>query len=132
MEAQPASEASLRVDKWLWYARFFKSRTRASEFCAMGRLRVSGEIVHKAHRPLRVGDVLTFPLGRRIRVIRVRALAQRRGPAAAAQRLYEDLAAAAPLLDEAVREARVARRARGAGRPTKAEQRAIARLKAAD
>lgn len=132
MAAEAASEASLRVDKWLWYARFFKSRTRASEFCASGKLRVSGEIVRKAHRPLRVGDVLTFPHGRRIRVVRVKALAQGRGPAAAAEKLYEDLAPASPLLDNAVGGGPVARRTRGAGRPTKVERRAIARLKAAD
>jgi ribosome-associated heat shock protein Hsp15 len=132
MAAEAASEASLRVDKWLWYARFFKSRTRASEFCASGKLRVSGEIVRKAHRPLHVGDVLTFPHGLRIRVVRVKALAERRGPAAAAEKLYDDLAPATPLLDDAVRGATVARRARGAGRPTKVERRAIARLKAVD
>lgn len=130
--AEVTSEASLRVDKWLWYARFFKSRTRASEFCASGKLRVSGEIVRKAHRPLRVGDVLTFPHGRRIRVVRVKALAQGRGSADAAEKLYEDLAPASPLLDDPVGGGPVARRARGAGRPTKVERRAIARLKSVD
>lgn len=80
-----------RLDRWLWSARFFKSRGRAAELCAEGKIRVSGRIIHKAHVTVRVGDVLTFPLGRDIRVIRVLALAARRGPAPEARALYEDL-----------------------------------------
>lgn len=118
-------EASLRVDKWLWYARFFKSRTAASKLCAGGRVRINREVIGKAHHPLRVGDILTFPQARAIRVVRVQALGERRGPAAEARRLYEDLTPPAPKR-EAV--ARPAARERGAGRPTKAERRALDRL----
>ena len=117
-----------RLDKWLWCARFFKSRSGAARFCDEGKLRVSGQLTHKAHYGLHPGDVLTFPLGPHIRVIKVTALASRRGPSAEARGLYEDLAPPeaqppAPPADD------VGRRDAGAGRPTKAERRAIDRLK---
>ena len=84
-----------RLDKFLWSARFLKSRSLASGLCAAGRIRVSGRLVDKAHTLVRVGDVLTFPLGARIRVVRILALPTRRGPAAEARALYEDLSPAA-------------------------------------
>ncbi len=120
--------ASLRLDKWLWFARFLKSRTLATKLCESGKARINKAIVQKAHQPVRVGDVLTFPLGPHIRVIAVRGLGVRRGPAPEAQALYEDLAPpqkaapppAAP--GDAVRD-------EGAGRPTKAERRATDRLR---
>ncbi len=93
MTAVPDEEAGggLRLDKWLWYARFFKTRSLATKVCAAGKVRLDGAPVSKAHQRLKPGDVLTFPQGRHIRVVRVLALAGRRGPAAEAQRLYEDL-----------------------------------------
>jgi ribosome-associated heat shock protein Hsp15 len=91
MEDAPASDQ--RIDKWLWCARFFKSRALAAKACHEGRIRVSGQVTVKAHYALRVGDVLTFPLGPNIRVVRVLALATRRGPPAEARGLYADLAA---------------------------------------
>ena len=84
-----------RLDKFLWAARFLKSRSLAADLCAQGRVRVSGRLVDKAHARVRVGDVLTFPLGPRIRVVRILALPTRRGPAAEAQSLYEDLSSGA-------------------------------------
>ncbi len=115
---------SLRLDKWLWYARFFKSRTLASRLCAAGRVRINRRVVDKAHASLRAGDVLTFPQARAIRVVRVRALGTRRGPAAEAVTLYEDLAPPQRASSETA-----APRAPGAGRPTKSDRRAIERLK---
>jgi len=116
---------SLRIDKWLWYARFCKSRSIASRLCASGKLRLNRQIVHKAHQVLRVGDVLTFPLGRLIRVIEVKALAGRRGPAPEAQALYHDLSPP----EEQPRPERAPARERGMGRPTKADRRALERLR---
>jgi ribosome-associated heat shock protein Hsp15 len=81
----------VRIDKWLWFSRLFKSRTAAAELCQSGRLRINGVIVQKAHQGLKPGDVLTFPKADYIRVIRVIALGSRRGPAPEAQSLYEDL-----------------------------------------
>ena len=84
-------QVSQRIDKWLWFARFFKSRTLAAKLCEGDRVRVNRALVAKAHQQIRVGDVLTFPQARQIRVIRVVGLGDRRGPAAEARALYEDL-----------------------------------------
>ncbi len=80
-----------RIDQWLWKARFIGSRTQASDFIESGRCRINGTRVTRASRTVRSGDVLTFPQGSRIRVVRVLALAARRGPAPEARALYEDL-----------------------------------------
>ncbi|MEI8394472.1 MAG: S4 domain-containing protein [Rhodospirillaceae bacterium] len=81
----------LRLDKWLWYARFCKTRGLAAELCDSGSLRCNGASITKAHHVIKPGDVLTFPLGRYVRVIKVVALGNRRGPALEAQALYQDL-----------------------------------------
>jgi ribosome-associated heat shock protein Hsp15 len=121
---------TLRLDKWLWHARFFKSRTLASAFCVSGRLRVNGAVVGKAHHVLKPGDVLTFSKGADIRIIRVVALGFRRGPATEAGTLYEDLnPPEARGACGAKANALVAERDPGSGRPTKAERRAIDRLR---
>ncbi len=122
--AEPA--AKLRVDKWLWHARFFKSRGLAGEVAASGRLRVNGTHVEKASHGVRPGDVLTFPQGRLIRVIRVEALGARRGPAVEAQALYSDLDPPAPRAAAAEAPQPVnPQREPGQGRPTKRERRKI-------
>jgi len=112
-----------RLDKWLWFARFCKSRTLAAKLCAAGRIRSGGEVVRKAHHLVRPGDVLTFPQGPHIRVVRVLLLGERRGPATEARTLYEDLAPPVPAPPPSVME-----RMPGAGRPTKADRRALDRL----
>lgn len=94
MSAADAGMNGQRLDKWLWCARFFKSRGLAAKACHEGRIRVSGHVVAKAHHTVRPGDVLTFPLGPNIRVVRIMAFAMRRGPPAEARELYEDLAPA--------------------------------------
>jgi ribosome-associated heat shock protein Hsp15 len=83
----------LRVDKWLWQARFFKTRALAAQVAAKGRLRINRSVITKSHHRVRPGDVLTFPQGAIIRVVRVLELGSRRGPASEAQALYEDLTA---------------------------------------
>ena len=121
------TEGAIRIDKWLWYARFFKSRTLASRLVSEGHVRVNRERVTKSHGAIRPGDVLTFPQGREIRVVRVLDCGERRGPAPEAQALYEDLEPVGqiPSGHAAPAPAVVAERERGAGRPTKAERRAI-------
>ena len=124
------SESGLRIDKWLWQARFFKSRALAQRLCGGGRLRLNGNRITKSHAMVRPGDVLTFPKGHDVRVVRVAVLGVRRGPAVEAQTLYEDLAPprAAKAKAGAAPPA-AARRDPGAGRPTKTERRATDRLK---
>ncbi len=86
----------MRADKWLWHARFFKTRGLAAGLISSGHLRVNGDKVHKPARSVAPGDVLTFPQARRVRVVRILALSQRRGPAPEAQALYEDMSPQAP------------------------------------
>ncbi len=80
-----------RLDQWLWHARFFKTRSLATKQVTGGHVRVDGDRVQKPSHALRPGVTLTFTQSRRTRVIRVQALATRRGPAPEAQALYTDL-----------------------------------------
>jgi ribosome-associated heat shock protein Hsp15 len=81
----------MRLDKWLWQARFFKTRSLATRFVETARCRIDGRIVDKPHANVAPGMVLTFALGSRVRVIRIVALGERRGPAPEAQALYEEI-----------------------------------------
>jgi ribosome-associated heat shock protein Hsp15 len=83
---------SLRIDKWLWHARFYKTRAMAQEAAVKGRIRRNGIRIGKAGTEVRPGDVLTLPRGREVVVVRVLACGIRRGPAAEAQGLYEIVA----------------------------------------
>ena len=123
------SRESRRLDKWLWYSRFFKSRSLATKFCASGKLRLNEKVVRKAHYGLRVGDVLTFPRGPHIRVVRVVGLGTRRGPAPEAQALYDDLDPPQARKKDGPRPVQQAGREPGSGRPTKRERRETDRLK---
>lgn len=84
-------QEQIRIDKWLWRARFFKSRSQASVVCSAGRVRIDGVSIAKAHATVRPGQVLTFVKDRHVRVIKVLAIPVRRGPASEAQACYEDL-----------------------------------------
>lgn len=123
------TQPGLRLDKWLWYARFCKSRSLATQLCRDGRIRVNRAVVGKPNHTVRPDDVLTFALGRDIRVIRVVALGVRRGPASEARTLYEDLAPPHRAVPAAPDEAVPARRLPGSGRPTKRERRETDRLR---
>lgn len=81
----------MRADKWLWHARFFKTRGLATKLISSGHLRVNGTKVAKPSHGIGTGDVLTFPQGRRVRVVKLVALSERRGPAPEAQALYDDM-----------------------------------------
>lgn len=87
---------TLRLDKWLWHARFFKTRALAARAIDAGGIRLNGQPAGKAHRAVSVGDTLTLPLGPRVLAVRVLALGLRRGPASEARRLYADLDATIP------------------------------------
>jgi ribosome-associated heat shock protein Hsp15 len=90
-QPEPAAPARLRLDKWLFQARFFRSRELAAEIVTGGKLRLNGQHCLKPGHCVAEGDVLTFIQADRVRVIRVLALGLRRGPASEAQRLYLDL-----------------------------------------
>jgi ribosome-associated heat shock protein Hsp15 len=82
------------LDKWLWCARFMRARTDCAALVAQGSIRINRQPTEKAHARLRVGDVLTVPVHGAVRVVRVAALATRRGPAQEARALYEEIPAA--------------------------------------
>lgn len=108
--------AKLRADKWLWQARFFKTRSLSAKLITGSHLRVNSEKVTKSAATVKVGDVLTFPQGNHIRVIQVDSIGIRRGPASEAQALYTDLSPPQP------RDIGKPYAERG-GRPSKAERR---------
>jgi ribosome-associated heat shock protein Hsp15 len=89
---EPLASEGLRLDKWLWQARFFKTRALAATLAGRCKIRVNSSVISKPHYRVRPGDVLTFPQGRTVRIVRVVSLGSRRGPASEAQALYEDLA----------------------------------------
>ena len=122
--ADGADIQTLRLDKWLWFARFCKTRTLAATLCRSGRVRVNKAPTEKPNQQIRLGDVLTFPQGSRVRIVKVAGLGVRRGPASEAGMLYEDMTPPPAALTE-----RLAPRTRGAGRPTKRDRRSLDRLR---
>lgn len=113
----------LRIDKWLWFARFCKSRSLAQTLCTEGRVFVDGEKIEKPNRLVRVGQTVMVTLGPIRRTVIVQALGARRGPAPEAALLYDE-PAPAERLDGAKRESPL-HRPPGSGRPTKRERRAL-------
>lgn len=119
-----------RIDKWLWHARVVRTRTAAAVLVNRGSVRINGERIAASSRAVKAGDVVTIALDR-VRVLKVRGFAERRGSAAEASVLFEDLAplpprgAANPI--ETIKPA-VPLREPGSGRPTKRDRRAIDRL----
>jgi ribosome-associated heat shock protein Hsp15 len=82
--------ATQRLDRWLWCARFVRSRALATRLCTSDQVVLGGVLVQKAHQAVRVGDRLTLRLGRVERRIEVLGLAPRRGPASEARALYAE------------------------------------------
>jgi ribosome-associated heat shock protein Hsp15 len=82
---------TLRIDKFLFFARLAKSRSLAQKLAEDGHIRLNGRRIDRAHAPVRAGDLITFPHGDSVRVVRVIALPARRGPAPEAQACYEEL-----------------------------------------
>jgi ribosome-associated heat shock protein Hsp15 len=94
-----AGVATRRLDQWLWFARFFKSRSLAARHCIAGAVTVNGVAVRKSNHMLRIGDILAVPRGAFCRTVRVLSLGVRRGPASEARELYQETAAPVRLSD---------------------------------
>ena len=122
----------LRLDKWLWYARFFKTRSAANKVISGGRFRLNGLVMTKPHRQAVCGQVLTFSQGDRVLIIKILALGSRRGPAVEAALLFNDLTPVEGMLANKVQiqQSEFEARGKGSGRPTKRQRRATDRLKA--
>jgi ribosome-associated heat shock protein Hsp15 len=80
-----------RLDKWLWHARVVKARTSAAALIEAGHVRVNGVREKAPGHSVKIGDVVTIGLDRTVRVLKVTGFAERRGDAAAARVLYDDL-----------------------------------------
>ena len=115
--------STVRLDRWLCAARIFKSRTQAADACTGGHVKING-ITAKPSHALKVTDEVIAHAPRGLVVLEVMKLAEKRLSAALARELYEDHSPPPP-----PREERVAPRLRGSGRPTKAERRALTRLR---
>jgi len=115
---------TLRIDKWLWHARFFKTRTLAAKVVAAGHVRLNETRVKKPATSVKAGDGLSFMQGHHIRIVRIVALGDRRGPACEAQALFEDLTPE--------REAKAAPIERVGIRPTKKDRRAMDAIRHTD
>jgi len=81
---------TLRLDKWLWFARVVRTRSQATRLCAEGGVSVGGRGAAKAHHPVRIGDLITIDLSQHRRRLTVLRLGERRGPPAAARLLYDE------------------------------------------
>lgn len=124
MGADGSGELSqVRLDKWTWAARCFKTRSKARQACVGGLVQLNGVRARPAQK-VKVGDLVQVSYEHGPRILQVVALAGRRGPAAAARLLYEDLTPPEP-----PREPPPMDRERGLGRPTKRDRRALGRLR---
>lgn len=112
------SRATIRVDKWLWYARFFKTRGLASKQVTAGHVRINSAKISKAAHQVGAGDTLTFPQGTIIRVVEILELGVRRGPAPEAEKLFHDRTPVQEKRPPAIKTARK-------GRPTKKDRRGM-------
>ena len=83
----------IRLDTWLWYARFYKSRSLASKAILGGKLRLNSNKIIKPASKVKINDVLTINHVNMVRIIKIQSIGARRGPASEAQTLYNDLSA---------------------------------------
>jgi len=92
MPAEAEDQSWQRLDKFLFFARFCKTRAVASALIEQGAVRINRQPTEKPHAKLRLDDIITLPLPQGVKVVRVLALARRRGPASEACKLYQELA----------------------------------------
>lgn len=121
----------VRIDKWLWAARFFKTRSMASDAIGGGKVELNGDRVKPA-RLIQVGDELRIRLGPYEHVVIVRALSERRGPATVAATLYEETEASVAARARHAEQLRMAPAAfvyEDKGRPTKRDRRELERFR---
>ena len=129
MVEEVSSNLSQRIDKWLWHARFFKTRSIAQKQVTTGKIRVDSEKISSPSRKVSAGNVLTITRERDIKVIEISAIADRRGPYSAAQLLYKDLSP--PKLEKQKQEQTRENMSRiqSEGRPSKHQRKQIMAMK---
>lgn len=129
MVEEVSSNLSQRIDKWLWHARFFKTRSIAQKQVTTGKIRVDSEKISSPSRKVSAGNVLTITREQDIKVIEISAIADRRGPYSAAQLLYKDLSP--PKLEKQKQEQTRENMSRiqSEGRPSKHQRKQIMAMK---
>ena len=127
---EDTDDGRVRLDKWLWAARFFKTRALASEAIGGGKVQVNGDRAKRA-RPLQVGDEVRVRLGPYEHLVMVKALSARRGPAAVAAELYQERPESVAAREALALQLKTLHAAfvPEKGRPTKRDRREIERLK---
>ncbi|MGE0821564.1 MAG: RNA-binding S4 domain-containing protein [Candidatus Binatia bacterium] len=123
-EQSTATESAVRIDRWLWAARFYKSRALAAEACDGGKVEVNGHTA-KPHKLVRITDNIEFTHPSGPKKVKVLALSERRGPASEARLLYEDHSPPPPPREKRPFFIPPPLRQPGVGRPTKRERREI-------
>jgi len=120
----------VRLDKWLWAARFFKTRGLAAQAIETGKVEVNGERAKRA-KQLQIGDQLRIRLGPYHHLVKVRGVSERRGPPAVAAELFEETEESRKAREAMELQVRIAQSVPGydRGRPTKKDRRDIERLK---
>jgi ribosome-associated heat shock protein Hsp15 len=121
-------EGKTRIDKWLWSARIFKTRSQASEACRKGRIIING-IQVKPSRDIKASEIILIRKPPAIYTYRVKSLVQKRLSALLARECYEDLTSVEELNKLKINETLFFKRDRGAGRPTKKERRTLDKLR---
>jgi len=130
-EDENEDDGRIRLDKWLWAARFFKTRSLAAEAVGGGKVSLNGDRAKPA-KPVKLGDEVRVQIGQFAHIITVRELSDRRGPASVAQTLYEETdesKAARARLAEQIRMAPAPLVYEEKGRPTKRDRREISRFR---
>jgi len=125
--SEPAASLRVRLDKWLWAARLYKTRSLAAEEITKGRISLNGQAV-KAAREVRIGDLLEVRQGPVVRILKVVGLSQVRGPAPVAQALYDETPESRLARDTAAAQRRMGIEPADAlvqGRPTKRDRRQL-------
>jgi ribosome-associated heat shock protein Hsp15 len=128
---EASTPGRVRIDKWLWAARFFKTRALAAEAVSAGKVEVNEDRVKPA-KLVQVGDSVSVRLGPYLHVVHVRAISERRGPASVAATLYEETAQSSAVRAKLAEQLRMAPAAfvyEEKGRPTKRDRREIDRFR---
>ncbi len=129
MTAETSSNLSQRIDKWLWHARFFKTRSIAQKQVATGKIRVDREKISSPSRKVSAGNVLTITRERDIKIIEILGIADRRGPFSQAQLLYNDMSPPKPEKQKQEQTRESMSRIQSEGRPTKHQRKQIMAMK---
>jgi len=129
MNEQTPNQQAQRIDKWLWHARFFKTRSLAQKQVVTGKIRVDTEKISSPSRKILAGNVLTITRERDIKIIEILSIADKRGPFSEAQLLYNDLSPPKPEIEKQEATKESMSRIQSDGRPTKHQRKQIMAMK---